>query len=408
MGANKLTDTAIRAAIASGRPAKLFDGHGLYLLVHPPKPPYWRQKYYYADKEKLISHGVYPRVTLKMARKRLSDAKDLLEEGIDPSLHRKAAKAARRSAAENTFEALAREWYGKRSKAWAANHSDKVLGRLTKDVFPWLGATPIANLTSKDLLATLERVEKRGAADTARRIRQNLELIFDYAKETERLAGENPTPKADTLEMPVKGKFASITDPKGVGVLIKALRNYQGTLVTRVALQLAPLVFVRPGELRAAEWNEFDLDAGEWRIPATRMKMKVAHFVPLPRQAVALLRELHPLTGRGRFLFPSERGSQRPMSGNTLNAALRGLGFTKEQMTTHGFRHLASTLLNESGKWRPDAIERQMAHAPRNQVRAAYNAAEHLPERKKMMQWWADYLDGLAAEKIVNMRRKSA
>jgi hypothetical protein len=288
---NKLTDTAIKAAISRRTPAKLFDGGGLYLLVSLPREPaqpvkrsgkaeldpsaYWRHKFYYAGKERLMSHGVYPRITLKLARKRRDDARALLESGIDPSAQRKAAKAARRTAAENTFEAVAREWYGKRAKAWAGNHASKVLGRLTADVFPWLGATPVTSITARELLETLERVEGRGAVDSARRIRQNLELIFDYARETGRLTGENPTPKADALEVPVRGKFASITDPKGVASLIRSIRNYQhGSMVTRTALQLAPLVFVRPGELRCAEWREFDLGAGEWRIPAERMKMK--------------------------------------------------------------------------------------------------------------------------------------
>jgi integrase len=349
-------------------------------------------------------------VSLKLARQRRDELHALLEQGLDPSARRKEVKAARRTATASTFEAVAREWYGKRARSWARNHASKVLGRLNADLIPWLGATPIANITNKDLLSVLQRVEARGAVDSARRIRQNLELIFDYAEETGRRTGKNPTPRADVLEVPVKGRFASITDPKGAGALLRAIRGYEGTLVTRIALQLAPLVFVRPGELRAAEWREIDLDAGEWRIPAERMKGRVAHFVPLSKQAVALLRTLKPLTGHGRFVFPSERGGQRCMSANTLNAALRGLGLSKEQMTAHGFRHMASTLLNESGKWRGDAIERQMAHLPANTVRAVYNAAEHLPERRKMMDWWANHLDTLADShgKIVSIsaRRK--
>jgi integrase len=332
----------------------------------------------------------------------------MLEDGLDPSAQRQAAKAAKRMAAQSTFWAVAREWYGKNAKGWADTHSSKVLGRLTADVYPWIGDKPIASLTTAELLTVLERVENRGAVDSAHRIRQNMELIFDYAKGKGLFVGENPTPKPDALETPVKGKFASITDPKGVGALIRAIRGYQGQPATRIALQLAPLLFVRPGELRAAEWHEVDLERAEWRIPPERMKGRIAHLVPLPAQAVALLRELHALTGKGKYLFPSERGGHRPMSGNTLNAALRGLGYSKEQMTTHGFRHLASTLLNESGKWHADAIERQMAHVPQNQVRATYNAAQHAPERKRMMAWWADYLDGLASEKIVSIGRKSA
>jgi integrase len=420
MPTDRLTDTAIRAAIAARKPVKLFDGGGLYLLLHTPKAApgaskeataiaaYWRQKFYYGGKERLVSHGVYPRVSLKRARQRRDDLHQLLEDGIDPSAKRRVDKAAKRNAAASTFEAVATEWFGKISKGWAPSHSVKIIGRLNQDLFPWIGSKAIASLSRNDLLGTLERVQNRGAIDSARRIRQNMELIFEYARGRGLLVGENPTPRPDALEMPTKGSYASITDPKGVGALIRAVRTYQGQFVTRIALQLAPLLFVRPGELRAAEWAEIDLEAGEWRIPDSRMKGKVGHFVPLSRQAVALFKELQPLTGSGKFVFPSERGGHRPMSSNTLNAALRGLGFSKEQMTTHGFRHAASTLLNESGKWHADAIERQLAHVPRNAVRAAYNRAEHLPERKKMMQWWADHLDGLAAEKVVPISKAKA
>jgi len=402
---DKLTDTAIKAARARTKPYKLFDGGGLYLLIRPDGKRYWRLKYYVAGKEKLISLGVYPRVTLKTARRRATDAHAQIDDGQDPSVHRQEAKAARRSAAENTFEAVSREWYGKRSKSWAASNSTKVLGRLENDVFPWLGAKPIADLAGPKILETLRRVEERGAVESAHRIRQAINSIFLYAIDTHRVVG-NPTPRSDALERPKKGSYASITDPQGVGKLIRVIRGYSGTLTTRVALQLAPLLFVRPGELRAAEWAEFDLDRGEWRIPGERMKAKAPHLVPLSRQAKALLTELHPLTGSGRFVFPSERGPSRPMSSNTLNAALRTLGYTKDQMTAHGFRHMASTLLNERG-WNRDAIERQLAHSDRDSIRAAYNAAEYLPERRKMMQSWADYLDELAAgegAKVVNIK----
>jgi integrase len=415
MATDRLTDTEIKRAIASGKPAKLFDGGGLYLLIKPAKergePPaaYWRHKHYYAGIERLISHGVYPRVSLKRAREHRDALQALLEKKIDPSAHRRADKAARRKAAKSTFQVIAKEWYAKNAKKWAETHSSKVLGRLTADVYPFIGDKSISSLSTDDLMGVLERVQNRGAVETAHRIRQNMEAIFDFAKGKVLIVGENPTPKSELLEAPVKGSFASITDPKGVGALIRAIRGYQGQPVTRIALQLAPLLFVRPGELRAAEWQEMDLDRAEWRIPPERMKGRIAHFVPLPPQALALLRELHVLTGRGKFLFPSERGGHRPMSENTLNAALRGLGYSKEQMVAHGFRHMASTLLNESGKWHADAIERQMAHVPQNQVRATYNAAQHLPERKKMMTWWAVHLDELAADnKVASIGRKSA
>jgi integrase len=402
---DKLTDTALKAAKPRTKVYKLFDGAGLYLLVRPDGKRYWRLKYYVAGKEKLISLGVYPRVTLKTARRRAGEVHIQIDDGKDPSVHRQEVKAAHRSAAENTFEAVSREWYVKRSKSWAASNSVKVLGRLEKDAFPWLGAIPIAQLTGPKILETLRRVEERGSVESAHRIRQSINSIFIYAIDTHRVLG-NPTPRSDALETPKKGSYASITDPKGVGTLIRVIRGYGGTLTTRIALQLAPLLFVRPGELRAAEWAEFDLDRGEWRIPAARMKVKAPHLVPLSKQAVALLKELQPLTGSGRFVFPSERGPTRPLSSNTLNAALRTLGYTKGQMTAHGFRHMASTLLNEQG-WNRDAIERQLAHTERDSIRAAYNTAEYLPERKKMMQAWANYLDELAAsvgEKVVNIK----
>lgn len=291
------------------------------------------------------------------------------------------------------------------SKSWAQTNSVKVSGRLEKDVYPWLGSDPVTGITGPKILETLRRVEQRGSVESAHRVRQCINSIFRYAIDTHRLKA-NPRPHSDALERPQRGKFASITDPKGVGGLIRALSSYHGSLVTKIALQLAPLVFVRPGELRAAEWTEFDLEVAEWRIPAARMKGRVSHVVPLSRQAIALLKEIHPLTGPGRFVFPSERGRQRPMSANTLNAALRTLGYARGQMTTHGFRTMASTMLNESGKWRHDAIERQLAHAERDAVRAAYNAAEYLPERKRMMQWWGDQLDALSnsGEKIINFK----
>jgi integrase len=391
---DKLTDTAIRGAKRRAKPYKLFDGGGLHVLVRPDGKKYWRLKYYVLSVEKLISLGVYPRVTLAMARKRRQIARDQIEAGHDPSVQRQEEKAAKRNAADNTFRSVALDWFSKRSKSWAVSNATKILSRLERDAFPWLGDSPITDITGPKILETLRRVEARGAVESAHRIKQYINSIYEFAIETHR-AHANPTPRSGALATPEKRSYASITDPTGVGTLMRAIRSYQGSPLTRIALQLAPLMFVRPGELRAAEWSEFELDDAQWRIPAARMKMKSPHLVPLSRQAHALLIEVKALTGTGRLVFPSERGGGRPMSSNTLNSALRTLGFTKDQMTSHGFRHMASTLLNEQG-WNRDAIERQLAHTERNSMRAAYNAAEYLPERKKMMQWWADRLDALA------------
>jgi integrase len=404
---DKLTDTGIRGAKGRAKSYKLFDGGGLYVLVRPDGSRYWRFKYYVAGVEKLISFGVYPTVSLAMARKRRQSARDSLEAGHDPSVQRQEQKAAKRNAATSTFEAVARDWFSKRSKSWAPSNATKILSRLERDAFPWLGDNPIVEISGPKILETLRRVEQRGAVESAHRIKQYINSIFEFAIETHRVRA-NPTPHSRALATPARKGYASITDPTGVGSLIRAIRSYQGSFLTRIALQLAPLLFVRPGELRAAEWAEFELDDALWRIPAARMKMKTPHLVPLSRQAIALLTEVKQLTGLGKLVFPSERGGARPMSSNTLNAALRTLGFSKEQMTSHGFRHMASTLLNEHG-WNRDAIERQLAHAERNSMRAAYNAAEYLPERKKMMQWWADRLDALADTKnLVPLRAKTA
>ncbi|HLQ12539.1 MAG TPA: integrase arm-type DNA-binding domain-containing protein [Steroidobacteraceae bacterium] len=410
-GADKLTDTELRAAVRRAlhtEVPKLFDGKGLFLLVTRESAQrgkgYWRLKYRIDGKEKLISLGVYPEVPLKSARKRRDKAREQLEQKTDPSAQRQAEKAARRNRSTNTLEAVGTEWFAKKSRAWVKSNSDRIRDRLNKDVYPHIGDLPITDLTSPKLLEVLRLVEDRGAIESAHRIRQYLNSIFQYAIDTHRLQA-NPIPKPGALASPTKGRFASITDPKGVGSLMRAIDGYQGTLVVQTALKLAPLAFVRPGELRAAEWAEFDLDAAEWRIPIRRMKMKAAHFVPLSCQAVALLKLVRQLTGSGQFVFPSERGHKRPMSANTLNAALRSLGFSKTQMTAHGFRHMASTLLNESGKWNRDAIERQLAHTDQDSIRAAYNFSQHLEERRRMMQWWSDYLETLrnAGDKVVKL-----
>ncbi|MCU7839656.1 MAG: tyrosine-type recombinase/integrase [Candidatus Thiodiazotropha sp. (ex Troendleina suluensis)] len=398
-----LTDTAVRNAKYKEKDRKLFDGGGLFLLVKPNGARYWRLKYRFHGKEKLLALGVYPDVSLKSARDKRDDARKLIANGIDPSEARKAEKAARNN--ENSFEAIAREWWGNRASNWSESHSSRIMLRLENDVFPWIGTKSIGDITPAELLTVLRRVESRGAIETAHRIHQSCGQIFRYAVATLRAERDTSADLKGALPPVSKKHFASITEPKQIGELLRAIDGYQGAFITRCALQLAPLTFVRPGELRHAEWTEIDLDKAEWRIPADKMKMKSVHVVPLSTQAIAVLNEIKPLTGSGQYVFPSVRSLKRPMSENTVNAALRRLGFTKKEMTGHGFRSMASTILNEQG-WHRDAIERQLAHAESNSVRAAYNYAEHLPERIKMMQAWADYLDGLKNDaEVVSINR---
>lgn len=389
-----LTETKVRNAKAGAKPFKLTDGSGLYLLVTPAGGRWWRFDYRFSGKRKTLSMGVYPDVSLKQARERRDDARRLVADGVDPGAVRQLEKSGRADRASNSFELVAREWLGKFSPSWTTEYAERLESRLERDIFPWIGARPVGDVTAPELLTVLRRIEARGVTETAHRALQDCGRVFCYAVATGR-AERDPSSDLRGALAPVRQKhFASITDPAAVGGLLRAIDGYEGSLVTRCAIRLAPLVFVRPGELRQAEWTEFNLDAAEWRIPAAKMKMRDPHIVPLSRQAVEVLRTLHPLTGHGRYLFPGVRTAMRPMSENTVNAALRRLGFSKDEMTGHGFRSMASTLLNEQG-WNRDAIERQLAHIERNAVRAAYNYAEHLPERRKMMQAWANHLDSL-------------
>ena len=388
-----LTNIEARNSKVGDKPYKLSDEKGLYLLV-TLAGKYWRYDYRFADKRKTLAIGVYPEVTLAEARDKRDKARKLLAELIDPGAHKKATKQSITLGGENSFEIVAREWFSKFEPGWAKNHSTKIIRRLEQNIFPWLGSKPVGEITAPDLLTTLRRMEGRGAIETAHRAQQNCGQIFRYAIATGRAARDPAADLRGALPPTRQKHHATITDPKAIGELLRAIDGYQGTLVGRCAMQLAPLVFVRPGELRKAEWSEFDLDSAEWRIPAKRMKMREQHTVPLSSQATSILRELHALTGNNRYVFPGARTNGRPMSENTVNAGLRRLGYTNADMTGHGFRSMASTLLNEKG-WNRDAIERQLAHAERDTVRAAYNYAEHLPERIKMMQAWSDYLDSL-------------
>ncbi len=389
-----LNDLIIRNAKPLEKAYKLSDEKGLFLLVNPNGSRYWRFKYYFAGKEKLLALGVYPEVKLADARSKRDQARKLLAEQIDPSFARKMSKQNLLLASENSFEAIACEWHVKFLPTWTEDHAKRIITRLENDIFPWLGKRPINEVTAPELLSALRRVEKRGTVDTAHRIMQNCGQIFRYAIATGRAQRDVAADLRGALPPVKKGHLATIVDPKEIAKLLRAIEDYQGYFVTRCALRLAPLVFVRPGELRQAEWSEFNFETSEWRIPVGKMKMRELHIVPLSTQALAILEELKPLTGSGKYLFPGVNNPQRPMSDNTITCALRRLGYTSDEMTGHGFRAMASTLLNEQG-WNRDAIERQLAHGERNKIRAAYNYAEYLPERKRMMQAWADYLSDL-------------
>lgn len=389
-----LSDTAIRNSKPKEKQYKLTDGEGLYLLVMPKGGKYWRLDYRFEGKRKTLAIGTYPDVPLKLARERKCDARNRIAAGVDPSELRKSHKRARQEASTNSFESVAREWLVKFSSKWTVGHKERLTRRFEKDVFPWIGNNPINEIAAPDILKVVRRIESRGALDTAHRALQNCGQVFRYAVATGR-ASQDPSSALKGALPPVRQTHhASITDPKEIGGLLRAIDDYQGHFITKCALRFIPYCFVRPTELRHAEWQEIDLDSSEWRIPPEKMKMRQTHIVPLSSQAVEILKELQLLTGNGKYIFPSVRSSKRPMSENTINAALRRMGFCKEEMTGHGFRSMASTTLNEQG-WNHDAIERQLAHGERNNVRAAYNYAEYLPKRRKMMQSWADYLDGL-------------
>ncbi|MHB1214233.1 MAG: tyrosine-type recombinase/integrase [Thiobacillus sp.] len=390
-----LSDVAVRNAKPGVKAVRMFDGGGLYLEISPSGGKLWRFKYRFGGKEKVLALGKYPEVSLKEARERRDDARKLLANDLDPSEHRKQQKAIKTERASNSFEVVAREWFAKYSRNWAPSHGKKIISRLENDLFPWIGGRPVADITAPDLLAALRRIEARGAVETAHRAKQNAGQVFRYAVATGR-ALRDPSQDLRGALTPWKPQhYPAITEPKEIGPLLRAMDAFTGTFAVKCALTLAPMLLVRPGELRQAEWSEFDLDAGTWNIPAEKMKTRAPHLVPLPTQAVAILRELQPLTGRGRFLFPGVRDHDHPMSENTINMALRRMGYPKEVMTGHGFRAMARTVLDEVLGFRPDWIEHQLAHAVRDPNGRAYNRTAHLEQRRKMLQAWADYLDTL-------------
>ncbi len=407
-----LTDRAIINLKPTGKSSKHFDGGGLHIFLSPSGGKVWRAGLpfdRFEGKEKLLSFGQYPAVSLKMARERRDEAKEMLAKGIDPGEHKKALKAVSATNRHNSFEVIAREWHAKqktrtnlnKTSHWTERHANDVITRLQNNVFPIVGTAPIASLKPADMLAILQRIEAREAYELAHRVAQICGQVFRYAVATGRAERNIMLDLQGALTPRKVQHHASITEPREIGALLRAIDEYKGDFVTAHALKLAPLVFLRPGELRGGEWSEIDFEQAEWRIPAERMKMGDPHIVPLSRQTIAILQSLHKGTGSGKYLFPSVRTDSRPISDNTVNAALRRLGYTKEDMTGHGFRSMASTRLNEMSIWNADAIERQLAHSPRNKVRASYNFAQFLPERRIMMQVWSDYLDGLRQGKIM-------
>jgi integrase len=386
-----LTDPKCKKAKPAAKFYRLYDEKGLYLEVRPTGSKYWRLKFRLAGREKRLALGVYPEVSLKEARDNRDAARKQIAAGVDPGAARKAARAS----AADSFEAIAREWYSKHCPNWSENHSDRIIRRLERDIFPWIGGKPIAAVTAPELLGALRRIENRGAVETAHRALQNCRQIFRYAVATGR-AESDPSGDLKGALPPVKEThFSAITEPKQVAGLLRIIDDYHGTLPVKCALKLAPLVFVRPGELRKAQWEHIHLDTAEWRYIVT--KTGIQHIVPLSHQAVGILRELRPLTGHGRYVFPSARSPRgdRPMSDNAILGAMRRMGIGKDEMSGHGFRAMARTILDEVLGFRPDYIEHQLAHAVRDPNGRAYNRTAHLPERRKMMQAWADYLDGL-------------
>lgn len=405
-----LNDTFIRNSTRhSGKPAgdKHADGSGMYLLVKA-SGKYWRMDYRFADKRKTMALGIYPTVTLQEARQLRETARKLLAKGTDPNTAKKDDKQAKADAAAHTFERVARDWLAKTAADRMATTQDKIASWLEKDVIPFIGGLPISTIGPRDVLAALRKMEARGALDSVQRVKQVCGQVFRYAVATGSAERDVTQDLKGALAKATAGHFAAITEPKQVGALMRSIFDYAGHPLTVAALKLSPLVFVRPGELRTMEWDEVDLDAAEWRIPGSKMKMKVGHLVPLAKQAVELLQAVHPATGHGRYVFPSMRTGERPMSENTINAALRAMGYSSAIHSAHGFRAMARTVMDEVMGERVDLIEHQLAHAVKDPNGRAYNRTAHLPARKQMMQRWADYLDKLRiGADVIQLRKKT-
>jgi integrase len=392
MARDHLSDAKIRRAKPGARPHKLYDGGGLFLLLHPNGSRYWRLKYRVAGKEKLFAIGVYPEVSLADARAKAINARRVIREGGDPVAERRRQRA---NDSAPTFKAMAQEWIASRENKWSPTYREAVQSALAANLYPQIGGLPVRSITVPVLREALLLMERRGTLAALRKVRMWASMVFRYAIATGRAESDPAAPLRGTFKAHKSRNFAALTKPQEFGQLVARIRSYDGSPVTRCALLLMAYTFPRTGELRSAEWTEFDLDGAMWRIPAERMKMREVHLVPLSRQTMEVLSELKPLTGNSRWVFPNERKPQRPMSENTILYALYRMGY-HSRATGHGFRSSASTLLNELG-FDPDVIERQLAHRERNKVRAAYHRTEYLAERRELMQRWADYADALAA-----------
>ncbi|CAM3793820.1 integrase [Kerstersia gyiorum] len=401
-----LTDTACRQAKPTDKARKLTDGDGLYLLVNQTGK-YWRMDYRYGGKRKTLAIGVYPTVGLADARERCQDARKLLASGIDPSEQKKADKRASLLAASNSFEAVALAWIAERQSQVSPSTHDHTLARMQNDVFSWLGKRPITEIDAPEILAVLKRMDARGVRFSAHKTRSEISRVFRFGIKEGYCKSDPARDLVGAIPQAKQQHFASITDPAKVGEMLRAFEGFSGTFPVLCALRLAPMLFVRPGELRAAEWADIDLDRAEWRYRVT--KTDTDHLVPLPRQAVAVLRDLHTLTGNGRYLFPGGRTPTRPMSGAAINAALRRMGYdTRTEITGHGFRAMARTILHEELGQKPEVIEHQLAHKVPDALGAAYNRTKFIKERRAMMQVWADYLDALrAGGNVVQLHRKA-
>jgi len=431
MARNLIPSEATIRAVKPGDPRRrLSDGDGLFLLLSVKGGSQaWRLDYRFQGKRNTLSLGTYPDTSLALARRKADAARKLLAEGFDPSQQRKAERevvtqqrvVAERQAqglpAAGTFEAVAREWFAVRRDGWSKSYGDKVIARLESDVFPWIGHVPAADISGPQLLEVMRRIEARGVIETAHRALQDSGQVFRYAVATGHAKFNPARELKDALRQPNPKHFPAIVEPKRLGELLRAMDNYAATPVVRAALKLAPMLLLRPGELRFAEWPEIDLDEALWSVPAVRMKRELRqkmsgtpHLVPLPKQAVAVFRELHPLTGHAKMVFRGERHHDRAMSENTVNAALRAMGFSADEVTGHGFRATARTMLHERLGYSPDVIEAQLAHTVRDSLGRAYNRTEFVEQRREMLQTWADYLDQLRSgkEMLPRSRRRQA
>lgn len=405
-----LTDIKIKNAKAKDKNYRLYDGDGMYLEVSTNGGKWWRFKYRYNNKEKRLSLGVYPDVGLKKARERRDECRQLVADGTDPSANRKAVKIAKSEDDANTFEVIAREWLQTKLAYKTEGYRHKVIRRLEINIFPLLGKRTVSTIMPLEILKSIKKVEERGASEMAHRLLQNSGQIFRFAIATGRLASDPTRDLKGALKpIPETKHLAAITNPDDVAQLLRAIDGYHGSEVVRCALKLAPLLFVRPGELRQAEWTEIDFEKGEWHVPAERMKQRNPHLVPLCRQALEILKSLYACTGHCKYLFPSPITRLRPMSNNAVLTALRRMGYTKDEMTGHGFRAMARTILDEVLGVRIDIIEHQLAHAVRDPNGRAYNRTSFLPERRAMMQKWGDYLDVLKTDgKVIPIQERVA